>query len=227
MRKVKLRRKINIKIDYISVTLIFIIMLVLVYLLLFSIRATPIMFENAMINNKMNATSIINKSITEYTNKRKFNNVIKTTLNNEKEIISVDFDSLLVNKNLNEITTNLEKNLSNNKNSIYYIPFGVVFNNSGLEELGPKIPIKTILVGSITTNLRSKITNYGINNALLEINVVVEVEERIIMPFSSKKVKVKEQIPVVMKIIEGRIPKYYGSSINGNSSELSIPIENN
>lgn len=185
------------------------------------------MFENAMIKNKMNATSIINKSITEYTNKRKFNNVIKTTLNNEKEIISVDFDSLLVNKNLNEITTNLEKNLSNNKNSIYYIPFGVVFNNSGLEELGPKIPIKTILVGSITTNLRSKITNYGINNALLEIIVIVEVEERIIMPFSSKKVKVKEQIPVVIKIIEGRIPKYYGSSINGNSSELSIPIENN
>jgi len=38
-----------------------------------------------------------------------------------------------------------------------------------LSNLGPKIPVKFDLVGEVIINIETKITNYGINNAMMEI----------------------------------------------------------
>ena len=62
------------------------------------------------------------------------------------------------------------------------------------------------MVGSVLSNVKTKITNYGINNALLEVLVEIEVSEQIILPFISQKETIKQRliaIAVAVAILAG------------------------
>lgn len=242
-RKAKLRRKHVIKINKITISIILILIFVFIWFLILSKEISPILSNYATLETEKMATQVINNAVTnEISNKTYLNDLIKTTLNENGEIVSVDFDPIYVNKALTGVTNTVQENLkkmeegnielSNNvspseKNGIIYeIPFGIVFYTPILADLGPKIPVKVRMVGSVVSNVKTKITNYGINNALLEVLVEIEVSEQIILPFISQKETIKQEIPVAMKVIQGTVPKYYGGSMSDRSSLLSIPIEN-
>ena len=55
--------------------------------------------------------------------------------------------------------------------------------------------------------------------------VSVEVTEKVILPVMTDTIKVKNEIPISYKIIKGKIPTYYGESLNKNSSIYSLPME--
>lgn len=97
------------------------------------------------------------------------------------------------------------------------IPSFSVFSNSLLSNLGPKIPVRINLIGDVESDLKTNITNYGINNAYLEVKVSVLVKMRVLLPFSSKKVEASTNIPIIMKIIEGDIPNFYYPSLSGSN----------
>ena len=81
------------------------------------------------------------------------------------------------------------------------------------------------VIGDVYSNIKSNIKEYGINNVLLEIMVNITVNERVIMPFISEQTKISVDVPVSIKLIQGNIPKYYGTGISRNSNILSIPAE--
>ena len=45
------------------------------------------------------------------------------------------------------------------------------------------------------------------------------------MPFVSENTKLEYTIPLIMKVIQGGIPNYYGSGLIKESSLYSIPFE--
>ena len=97
-----------------------------------------------------------------------------------------------------------------NYNEIYYsIPVGVVLNNGYLSSLGPKIPVKLELIGGVTSSIKTNITNYGINNALMEVNLDVTVTIKVIIPFISRNVSINTHIPLIIKMLNGKVPEYY------------------
>lgn len=243
-RKAKLRKKRLIKINKITISIILILLFVLMWFLILHKEILPILSNYAALETEKMATQVINKAVTEeISNKTYLNDLIKTSLNENGEIISVDFDPIYVNKALSSVTNTVQKNIKkldngesdfdselkrnkNNNDLVYEIPFGIVFYTPILADLGPNIPVKTKMIGSVVSNVKTKITNYGINNAMLEVIIEIEVSEQIILPFISKKTTIKQDIPVAMKVIQGTVPKYYGGSMSDRSSLLSIPIEN-
>jgi sporulation protein YunB len=102
---------------------------------------------------------------------------------------------------------------------------GAVFNNSFLNNLGPKIPIRFSLVGEIKANLKSTITNYGINNALIETVMHLTLNINVILPIATKEISVESNVPISMKIISGAVPEYYLNGYNQTSSILTLPVE--
>ena len=106
------------------------------------------------------------------------------------------------------------------KGIIYEIPSGVVFNNAFLSNVGPKVPVKIKYSGNVGLDVKTRVKKYGINSALVEVYIYVEVTQRTILPFQSKDIKLTSEIPVVMKVIKGNAP-YYLSGINGS---YNLPI---
>ncbi|MCI8310584.1 MAG: sporulation protein YunB, partial [Clostridia bacterium] len=66
---------------------------------------------------------------------------------------------------------------------------------------------------------------YGINNALVEIGIHLEMTAMILLPFSSGVRKMTWDIPVIVKIVQGSIPNYYSNGFNTNSGIVTIPME--
>ena len=60
---------------------------------------------------------------------------------------------------------------------------------------------------------------YGINNALITLNIDVEVNAKIILPIVSDDIHIDASIPIAMKVIQGKIPEYY---LNGFSTKSNI-----
>lgn len=102
---------------------------------------------------------------------------------------------------------------------------GVISSNSLLSNLGPKIPVKFDLVGEVISNIETKITNYGINNAMMEISVNIELSEQVILTFVSKKIVYNVNIPIAIKLIQGTVPNYYFNGLSRNSPNVFIPME--
>lgn len=203
--------------------------------------AKPILLDYASVETTKLSTLIINKAVeNQVSNNFNFNDMVKTLTNKNGEIVSVDFDTNLVNQSLVSINNTIQANLKyleegklslhdfpdiNNtykldkysKGIIYQIPFGVITDSPILSDIGPKIPIKTSLIGSVISNVRTDVKEYGINNALLKVYIEVTVTEQVILPFVSKKIDISIEVPVLMKIINGSIPDVYGGGYSVTS----------
>lgn len=218
------------------------------YLLqLFSSKALPQLINYSEIETKKIVSSIINSTVIEETYKNTtIDNLFITHKDNNDSIKSIDYNSNYVNQILVDTYKAVERNLSylehgqveklklynidlssyNNdklkEGIIYELPSGIILNNVILNNIFPKIPVKMSLIGNIFCRLDSSVKAYGINNALITINVVVEVEVKILLPFVSKNTKIVESIPILMKIIEGNVPSYYFGGYLSNPALNSI-----
>lgn len=92
------------------------------------------------------------------------------------------------------------------------VSIGNITGNSFLANVGPRIPLKLELVSNVNVEIENKITEYGMNNALMEIFIEITVSPVIVMPFVSEEITVVNRIPVVTEIIHGDIPdSYFGN----------------
>ena len=139
----------------------------------------------------------------------------------------ITYNSFEVTKLINNVTSNIEKMISDIENNRmdYYgdidvgeggviaeIPFGVIFGNSLFSNIGPKIKLRLNLLGDITSNIETEVKPYGINNAYVELRIRLEVTARVVLPFASEKIIISNVIPLSMNIVQGSIPESYISS---------------
>ena len=153
--------------------------------------------NNMLINNDFDDMIIIEKDINGIIEEISFNNVkankiLYYSTNNIMEKIK---------------TTQLD---SNNMDNLYYVPFGVIFNNSILSNLGPSIPFKTKMIGSTDNRIDIMMKEYGINSFLVQLILSIDINLEIILPFTKDIVNIQKEIILDSKIIQGQIPKYYG-----------------
>lgn len=164
--------------------------------------------------------------------------IIIINKNSDGEILYVSYDMDRSYKVLDLVTKELEnnindlengnvgntQNISGGKNGILLKLPMFIGNNAIISNLGPKIYVPINFVGSILTNLKTKITDYGINNALVEIYVTVKLSTNIISPTSSKEMVIDYNVLIASVVVNGRVPSVYGGIIQSKSSDLSIPI---
>lgn len=224
--------------------LIFIIMILfsIIFLIILNKRAMPAIMSYANVQTKKVGIEVLkNTGIKEVNEKFKDKNFFKTTFNSNNEIETIDFDTGLINEALIEIAKNVRKRLkevekgenlpdemysdvldkSLKKGIIYEVPSGVVFGNAFLANAGPKIPVKIKYSGNVGLDVKTKVKSYGINSALIEVYVYIEVTQRTILPFQSKDIKLTSEIPIVMKVIKGAVPYY----LSGTNNSYSLPMD--
>ncbi len=103
------------------------------------------------------------------------------------------------------------------------MPVGTLFKNIILADLGPKISVKLHYLNDVNSSISTKIREYGINNALIEIYVNVEVNIKVLSPFISEKIVLMTSVPLAIKMVQGKIPTYYGNDILKNSNSYILP----
>ena len=167
--------------------------------------------------------------------------IIVINKNKEGEILYVTYDMDQAYYALEVVTQELEtaiSDLENGNKSVksrnivsggkgiaLRMPFFTGSSSVFLSNLGPSVYVPVNFVGSVLTNIKTKITDYGINNALVEIYVTIELKTDLISPVSEKTNKIEYNVLVASSVINGRVPEVYGGLIQNQSSNFSIPIE--
>ena len=101
------------------------------------------------------------------------------------------------------------------------IPFGIVSDIPVIADLGPKIPVKVSLIGSSTSNLKTELEEYGINNVLMKVYIVANVNIQVILPFATETTTITEEIPLAINLVNGIIPQVYGGGYFASSPIVS------
>lgn len=234
LKKRKKHKKLN------KIVIIAIISIILATLLLKYINKeiSPKLINYASLEIKKLSNLIITESINEEEfEKLNVDDIYKITKNNNNEILTVDINTVILNKMIKKATENIQQRLKKlekgevdennqeNKNGVVLkIPLGEIYNNFLLADLGPKIPVKLKIIGNIETKINTNVKNYGINSSLIELSLDITVKEKVILPISTNEIRVNQTFPLTIKMIEGKIPNYYSNGIN-KSEILSIPIE--
>lgn len=172
----------------------------------------------------------INNEIVEMFNDEDIFEIVK---NNDDEIQLISYNAKYVNVLLNDISMIIQNNLSAIENGelrgldllvgslddydlellkegiICEIPFGAFSGSSLLSNIGPKLPVKFNLLGEVDSSINTSVKEYGINNALLEVSIEINVNVRVNLPFISNKITISSNLPISMKIIQGNIPNFY------------------
>lgn len=232
MKRVRLRRKHN-KWNIIIFIIIFILLSIIFVFKYINEKIMPVFLEYAEYQASKIATYVISKAVDEEVSQNlDIEDLFFTSKDTSGNITSIDFNPITINKISNMIKANIFEYLEDlengniekikntalfssriNEGIIFEIPSGVVFNNIILANIGPKVPVKLNLTGDILTNISTKVTDYGINNAVVEVIVNVEVYEQVILPFTTKRITINTDIPIAIKLIQGEIPSYFFNNL--------------
>ena len=230
----KLRKKRKTKKINIIIIIIIVLTISIIYILnFFSNKALPIFLSYSEIEVKRIASLIINNSVINGIGENiTIDDLFVIKEDNNGNVVSMDVNPSKTNELLVKAGKVLEQNfkylengeieklkidglnINNKKGIIHEIPSGIVFDNVFLNNLLPKIPVRLNLVGTIFSKLTTDVESYGINNAIFKVNIFVTTELRVVLPFTSKNTKLEVTIPIIIKIIEGKVPSYYFENSN-------------
>lgn len=231
-------------------TMIGVIITVIFFLYQINRHFTPLLFEMAELEIQKFSTIMVNKAIAQVLeDKINTDELFETIKSEDGSIQTIDFNPIVVNQVLNLATTVVQNNLKLlehgeldaigiydmdlpeeriedlERGIIERIPMGVLTKNAILANFGPEIPIRLRYVGDVNSNVTTKITPYGINNAMVEVGVHLEMTAQIILPFVTEKMILECDIPLAIKMIQGSVPTYYGNGLIKDSSMYSLPLE--
>ena len=207
MRKIKLKKRIKFK-NNILIIILLIISIFLAFKFI-NLKINPVLLDYANMEARKLASIIINDAINKNFKDINIDELFIIT-KEENEIKAIDFNPIIVTQFLTNTTTLIQTNLKYleqgkiellNLNTdalidyntdklrqgiIYEIPSGVIFGNSFLANIGPKIPVRFSLIGDIVSYVNTNVKDYGINNALIEVNIVLELSEQVILPLGDR-----------------------------------------
>ena len=235
MSRVRLKQKYKIKtINKVVIISILVFFNSVFMLITFNRITRPILLDYAKNKIELETKTLIAKTINSELNNNlnDYKDIFKMINNSEKETVLIDYDTIKINKILNNITLNLINNLKSiednsfsNNNTIYYIPFGAITNLGTSNWIGPQIPIKIMTSGNIESKITTNLKEYGINNLVLETYIDINVDTNILLPYTSGIVKVNYEVPIIKKVIEGKIPSVYGGMYSTSSNVVNDLIE--
>ena len=198
-------------------------------------NVTPTIMEYSKSEMKKIASTVINKAITnDIIEEMDLNELFIIVKDNNSDVIMVMLDPSIVNKATSRATDAVEDSLKrvelkdpsvlddfNINENCFYVPTGLIFNSPFLNNIGPKIPINLKLVGNVTSGIVTDVEEYGINNSLITISMEISVEIQVILPFVSDYIDITNYIPLVIKLIQGKVPVYYGDGFLFNNQKGS------
>lgn len=240
MGKFKLKKKKNNKKLSLLFFILFLSCCISYYLALnISKKITPVLIDVAYVKLTKYSTLIVNSAVDELLEEDyELDDLFTVVKNKNDEIQMIDFDSVKVNSLINKasnsayktiklleegnidkiIDKDLEEEEINNLNKgiIMKLPIGSFLSSSLFSNIGPMIPVRFHYIGDVNSNIETKVTEYGVNNALIEIDMVLELTTQIYLPFQTEVKSIECRVPIIIKMINGTVPNYYSGSVNND-----------
>ena len=208
--KERLKRK-----YYILITFLIILFLFIIIFSLYSKKLNPKLNDYIDFLVKDEIYKKVIKSNNFITNEE-VNDILYIDKNDSNEIVYLDYNMDKTYKLLNKYIESLKKD--NSKSKILTVPFFIASDNIIISSLGPKVKFKYEIMNNVKGKIKTKVTDFGVNNALVEMYFELEIGYLVVIPMNKKESVLKTEILISSKVINGKVPTFYGKNIFKESS---------
>jgi len=210
------RNKYSVKIRALIIIFVFVSIGMLISFAERSVR--PILQTMAKANVEIIAGEKISEAIEEEMMSEQYDldNIISFEKDTDGRINAVKTNIVTANRLKSAISLSVLEKIGQITESEVSVPSGNLTGWALLSGRGPSIPVKTVPVGSVKTNLQSKLTNGGINQTLHRIILEITVNMNVILPRETVSSEIMMNVVVSETVIVGTVPEYF--------SDITIPL---
>lgn len=171
---------------------------------------------------KETAVNTINDAINEKVLKGiEYKDLIYVRTDNNGKVSMLQANTIEMNLLAAKITKEVKENLNNIGPLYAKIPLGSVFSSDLFANVGPRIKVGLLPVGSVDVDFMSQFEPAGINQTRHRIYLDIQTTIRIIAPLASDKVMVTLHMPIAESIIVGDVPASY---VDVNGEKFTVPV---
>lgn len=171
-------------------------------------RITPAIITASDVEIRAAVTKTINSEIIEeYSKQFNYKDIIHVEKDKEDNIVMIRADTLKMNEIACDVALESQRKLNNIGKVGIKIPLGYILKNNLLAFFGPSITVRMQPIGYIEAGYLSSFESAGINQSRHKISVQVKTNMRVIIPFGSQNIEVKNEIPISETIIIGKVPE--------------------
>lgn len=120
---------------------------------------------------------------------------------------NISVNTNVLNKWIKNITLKLNENIKDNIHA--QIPIGYFTGIVFFQNKGPSISATYLINQKVVARYDIKTKNLGINNALIELILIVECEGNVFLGFDSSQLIVRENIPLALEYVQGEVPQIF------------------
>lgn len=188
---------------------VFLIFAILFILLDIPIR--PVVRENAKYIVKNEVTIMINECVGDYISENNitYSDLITVSLNDNKEVTSVETDTITINKLKADITNAIANELKDSRGEKIRVSLGNLLDSYILDHIGIEFQVKLTDYGFIETDIITSFKSTGINQTLHKINLKIKVDVNINVGTLYQTETVETEILLAETVLVGNVPEFY------------------
>lgn len=155
------------------------------------------------------ATVISNQESTKAMNKYQYEELYTIEKDSAGNIVIIRSNVVPINNMISDLTEAIQNRFNEMEETVIKIPIGNLFGTYYFSGVGPSIPAKVAMTGTLDTEVKSEFIAKGINQTLHRIYVNFECYVQIITPIKNFKKKITNQVIIAEHVIVGNIPDSY------------------
>lgn len=190
-------------------TCVFLIFAIL--FILFDMPIRPVVRENAKYIVKNEVTIMINECVGDYISENNiaYSDLITVSLNDKKEVASIETDTIAINKLKSDITNAIANELKDSRGEKIRVSLGNLLDSYILDHIGIEFQVKLTDYGFIETDIFTSFKSTGINQTLHRINLKIKVDVNINVGTLYQTETVVTEILLAETVLVGNVPEFY------------------
>lgn len=155
------------------------------------------------------ATVISNQESTKAMNKYQYEELYTIEKDEDGNVVIIKSNVVPINNMISDLTEAIQNRFDEMEKTEIKIPLGSILGIYYFSGIGPFIPARATVVGTLDTEVKSEFIAKGINQTLHRIYVNFECYVKIITPIKNFEKKITNQVIIAEHVIVGNIPDTY------------------
>ncbi len=206
----KIFEKSNIRRKGKKIKIFLVIMLFFVFIILgfdgITMMIRPSIITLCNVKSQSLASSISGKAVQEVMKDIGYLDLISLDRDENGSILALRANVIEMNRISSEISTLIQNKYSELEDIYIKIPIGNFTGNELLAGRGPRIVVKIMPVGTVSTEYKTEFISAGINQIRHRIFLEIKSKMTIVAPFTNKTVEVVSNVDVAETVLIGDVP---------------------
>lgn len=155
------------------------------------------------------ATVISNQESTKAMNKYQYEELYTIEKDEAGNVVIIKSNVVPINNMISDLTEGIQNRFDEMEETTIDIPIGNLFGIYYFSGVGPSIPAKVAMTGTLDTEVKSEFIAKGINQTLHRIYVNFQCYVKIITPIKNFQKQITNQFIIAEHVIVGNIPDSY------------------